>query len=501
MSDRKKIAVLVESEFIPEELRAYEEVFTSNGFKVEFMSRLWGNPSIEFISDVTQKGQMPQTLTVSIDFKDVSLDDYAAVLMAANYTSVRLRYFEQGTDPRNSPAVQFFARAMRDKRIVKGALCHALWILTPAPENLAGRKVICHEVVQADIQNAGAIITHTDSKVVVDDDLVTGHSKDEAVALAEAIVGRIQRMGAATDAAVKTETAAPKNPSKRILTILSEWGYWGEELIGPLEEFDAAGYQVDFCTPTGKRPNAIPVSMDPQFIDPPLGRPVTSEEMAQKVRDMDNPFTPQGMRLEKPINLSEFVPERPYAAAPSYVRALESYNRKLNETQAWLARYDALLLVGGSGPLVDMANNGRVHDVILSFVKMGKIVAAECYGVACLAFARDWQNRKSIIWGKRVTGHCIEYDYHDGTGFVKARNTFLEFNMGPAPYPLEFILRDATGPEGAFIGNFGRETSVVVDLPFITGRSTPDSRLTGQKVVEVLESGRPRQWGWIDAQR
>ena len=29
--------------------------------------------------------------------------------------------------------------------------------------------------------------------------------------------------------------------SKRILMILSEWGYWGEELIGPLETFDEAG--------------------------------------------------------------------------------------------------------------------------------------------------------------------------------------------------------------------------------------------------------------------
>lgn len=32
--------------------------------------------------------------------------------------------------------------------------------------------------------------------------------------------------------------------SKRILIVLSERGYWGEELIGPLETFDAAGYQV-----------------------------------------------------------------------------------------------------------------------------------------------------------------------------------------------------------------------------------------------------------------
>ena len=70
-----------------------------------------------------------------------------------------------------------------------------------------------------------------------------------------------------------------------------------------------------------------------------------------------------------------------------------------------------------------------------------------------------------------------------------------DFNMGPPPYPLEYILRDATGPEGRYIGNFGKETSVIVDYPFITGRSTPDSYLTGHKLVEVLESGLKR-FGW-----
>ena len=51
--------------------------------------------------------------------------------------------------------------------------------------------------------------------------------------------------------------------TKRILIVLSEFGYWGEELVGPLETFDEAGYQVDFATPKGKRPTPLPPSMDP----------------------------------------------------------------------------------------------------------------------------------------------------------------------------------------------------------------------------------------------
>lgn len=274
--------------------------------------------------------------------------------------------------------------------------------------------------------------------------------------------------------------------SKKILVFLSEYGFWGEELIGPLETFDKAGYEVDFITPTGRRPVALPPSMDENYIDPPLGKSVTSKEVADKVKEID-----KSPRLENPLNLSELMPERPYFSSASLIRDLEQYHKAVDTARdKFLSKYDAMLIVGGSGPIVDLANNQRVHDAILSFIQMGKPVGAECYGVACLAFARDWEDRKSIIWGKRVTGHCKEYDYKDGTGFMGA-----DINMGPPPYPLEYILRDATGPDGAYIGNFGKETSCIVDFPFITGRSTPDSYLTGEKMVEVLEKGLTR-WGW-----
>lgn len=273
--------------------------------------------------------------------------------------------------------------------------------------------------------------------------------------------------------------------SKKILIVLSEWGFWGEELLGPLETFDEAGYEVSFATPNGKRPVALPPSMDPEYIDPPLGRSVTTPEVAYKVRRLN-----QSQRLDHPLSLAAWLPERPYWSEPSFLRAMENYYHALESKLTELGGFDALLLVGGSGPIVDMANNQRVHDLILGFLRLGKPVAAECYGVACLAFARDLQTRKSIIWGKHVTGHCKEYDYKNGTGFVGT-----DFNMGPPPYPLEYILRDATGPDGAYIGNFGKETSVIVDYPFVTGRSTPDSYLTGQKLVAVLEQGLTR-YGW-----
>jgi putative intracellular protease/amidase len=274
--------------------------------------------------------------------------------------------------------------------------------------------------------------------------------------------------------------------TRQLLVVLSEYGYWGEELVGPVEAFDAAGYRVNFATPTGKRAHALPPSMDADYLDPPLGRSVTTADMARKVRDLD-----ASDRLDAPLSLADLIPERPYYSAINYLRLVEQYHRAKDAAVADLVNsYDALVMVGGSGPIVDMVNNGRLHELVLGFVGADKPILAECYGVTVLAFARDLESRQSILAGKHVTGHPKEYDYKDGTGFLG-----VEFNMGPPPYPLEYILRDATQPGGRFIGNVGKETSVIVDYPFITARSTPDSLPAGALLVEVLDKGL-RRYGW-----
>jgi protease I len=195
----RKVAVLLESEYIPEEIDAYRERFAELGADLHLVSRLWGNGELTFLSDaVNEPSRIARPLTVSIDLSQVEPADYDAVIMAANYTSVRLRQFDIPTGDaaspelaRTAPAVQFFAEAMSDRRIVKGALCHGLWILTPRPDLLTGREVICHEVVMADITNAGARYVAAPTGVHVDDDLVTGRSKDEVYLFIDTIARQI----------------------------------------------------------------------------------------------------------------------------------------------------------------------------------------------------------------------------------------------------------------------------------------------------------------------
>jgi putative intracellular protease/amidase len=273
---------------------------------------------------------------------------------------------------------------------------------------------------------------------------------------------------------------------KKILVVVSEWGYWGEELVGPLDVMDEKGYKATFVTPTGEKPRALPPSMEPGFYDPPLHKVVVDEYYAKKTRELD-----ESDRLAKPINLEKWFPLRPYFNSPNFGQALEAYYTERD--RLWkedLSQYDALLMPGGSGPMVDIVNNLRVHDIILGFLAQNKPIVCICYAVTALAFARDFTERKSIIWGKHVTGHAIEYDWQDGTGFIKSN-----LNYKTAFYPLEYVLRDATGPDGQYHGGVGHTISTILDYPFLTGRSTQDSRLCGELMVEMLENDLQR-WGW-----
>lgn len=274
--------------------------------------------------------------------------------------------------------------------------------------------------------------------------------------------------------------------TKRILAVMSEFGYWGIELVGPLRKLEAAGYRFDFATPKGGRAPCLPPSRDTTYMDPPLGVCVTTPGDAAMVDAFEETDA-----LDATLNLSEMFPERPYYSAPDFLRQLEAYYKARKTAQeAALEAYDAILLVGGSGPIIDMVNNQRVHDLILGFHAADKPIGAICYGVATLVFARDFNERRSIIEGKHVTGHCVEYDYKDGTGFVGT-----DLNMGPPPYVLEYMLSDAVGPTGGYHGNFGKETSVIVDYPFVTARSLQCSHEFGDRFVDMLENGLTRS-GW-----
>lgn len=194
----RKVAVLVETEYIPEELRYYENFFSELGAQVDFMTYLWGHKERIIVSDVDAVDKKPEYMLVRKEIADANPNDYAIVLTAANYVAVRLREIPPMGSlgnaglVRSPAAVRFMASAMANPAVIKGALCHALWILTPTPELLKGRKVICHTVVLADVVNAGAEYVPEPSHVVIDRDLVTGRSAADLEAYCDAIIRAYQ---------------------------------------------------------------------------------------------------------------------------------------------------------------------------------------------------------------------------------------------------------------------------------------------------------------------
>ena len=238
--------------------------------------------------------------------------------------------------------------------------------------------------------------------------------------------------------------------AKKVIVTLSNFGYWGEELVGPLEALDAAGYELTFATHTGAKPTVLGVSADADWIDPTLGHTVTTPEMAEKVRALD-----ASDRLANPIKISDINPED----------------------------YDGICMIGGSGTLLDMNNNWHLQDVIRTMAAEEKPVGGICYAVGALAYTRANGSMDSIIRGRRVTGHPRRFDWKEGTGFANSETV-----IPGAPYPLEYVLRDAVGPDGAFLGDKPvDQISVETDYPFVTGRSTMDSTEFGRQFVEAMD--------------
>ena len=74
--------------------------------------------------------------------------------------------------------------------------------------------------------------------------------------------------------------------SKKVLCVVSEHGFWAQELLLPLTVWTAAGIDVRLrhARPAPSRcPTAAASTAG--YVDPPLGRPVTSPEMEERGPD------------------------------------------------------------------------------------------------------------------------------------------------------------------------------------------------------------------------
>jgi protease I len=196
----EKIAILMESDFYEPEIFYYQRRFPEEGAEVHFLSRLWGQERLTFHG---HEYRAPLEVDRSFEhMSDDELREYAAVIVPAGMVSDRLRYTEDITAL--APAVEFMRRAFAERRIVKGIICHGLWLVAPVPELVVGRPVTAHVNLLGDVRNMGA--QYRDEDVVVHEDLVTGRTGAHCHLFARAIIdllaGRHDDLGARADPAV-----------------------------------------------------------------------------------------------------------------------------------------------------------------------------------------------------------------------------------------------------------------------------------------------------------
>jgi protease I len=166
----KKIGVLMESDYYEAEIFYYQHRFPEEGAELHFLTRLWGQPSLTFKG---HEYHVPFECHESFEeMSDEELHSYGAIIVPSAFVSDRLRYTEDLS--RLPPATAFMERAFADKDIIKGVICHGMWLLSPRAELVKGRRVVCHNNLVSDVRNMGAL--YTDQDVVVDGDLVTART-------------------------------------------------------------------------------------------------------------------------------------------------------------------------------------------------------------------------------------------------------------------------------------------------------------------------------------
>jgi len=166
----KKIGVLMESDYYEKEIFYYEHRFPEEAIELHFLTRLWGQPALTFSG---HEYRAPFEVRESFEnMSDSELRSYSAIIVPSGIVADRLRYTEDVN--KLPPATEFLKRAFAEKGIVKGIICHGMWLVAPAPELVRGRRVVVHNNLHGDAINMGA--TYVDEDVVVDDDLVTGRT-------------------------------------------------------------------------------------------------------------------------------------------------------------------------------------------------------------------------------------------------------------------------------------------------------------------------------------
>jgi putative intracellular protease/amidase len=213
-------------------------------------------------------------------------------------------------------------------------------------------------------------------------------------------------------------------------------GFWWAELTHPYWEFAERGYQVEMASPEGGK-----LAWD-SWSDP-------RDESKYSADDL--------------ISLG-------FINSPEHMKLIEE-SKPLSDVS--VEDYDALMVIGGQGPMYTFYENERVHAAIRDFYEAGKPTAVICHGTCALLKTR-LSDGSLLVEGKTWTGFAnSEEDYADE--FVGRRIQ---------PFRIEDEARHIAGTNFIVAGRF--KPHAVRDGVLITGQQQYSGTAAARLVIEAL---------------
>jgi putative intracellular protease/amidase len=219
---------------------------------------------------------------------------------------------------------------------------------------------------------------------------------------------------------------------------LTGWpiGFWWAELSHPYWVLTEHGYQVDVASPDGGRLEAD------SWSDP---------------RD-DSRYSADDL-----LSLG-------FIDSPEHLRLVEQ-SKPLADVA--LDDYDAVLFVGGQGPMYTFWGDERVHRLVASFYEAGKVTAVICHATCVLLRTR------------LAHGHLL-VEGKTWTGFANSEERFADEYVGRKiqPFWIEDEARKLENTNFIVHGRF--KPHAVRDGNLITGQQQYSGTAAARLIVEAL---------------
>jgi putative intracellular protease/amidase len=197
-------------------------------------------------------------------------------------------------------------------------------------------------------------------------------------------------------------------------------------------------------------------------------------------------FSPLGGRCEPdamsdPEDASEWQAEdvisRGYKHDPQFLKLVETTSPV---DQIDVDRFDAIVVVGGQGPMFTFEVAVGLHTKFTEFYEAGRVCAALCHGVALLRYT-ELSTGEPLVAGKTVTGFAnVEEDFAD-------RSVWDMGALPPDRHVMPWRIEDELKALGANFVQAGLWKGFAIrDGNLITGQQNFSGGETADLIVETL---------------